>query len=256
LQETKLEFISNSLVRSLWGCHFVDWCYLAFRGASGGILLMWDRRIVEKIDVYVGEFVVACSFRSVADDFSWAFAGVYGPNFDSLSLWDELAGLSSWWELPWCIGGDFNVTRFPAERSRDVRFNAAMTEFSDFIFEQGFMDLSLVGGSFTWSNNQEILSWSRLDRFLVSLDWEVKFLGTLQKRLPRLCSDHFPILLDCGGVQWGSRPFKFENMWLKAEGFVDRVRLWWESNRFQGSPSFIFSQKLKTLKNDLKRWNE
>jgi hypothetical protein len=45
-------------------------------------------------------------------------------------------------------------------------------------------------------------------------------------------------------------------MWLKAEGFVDRVRLWWESYRFQGSPSFIFSPKLKALKNDLKRWNE
>jgi hypothetical protein len=59
---------------------------------------MWDRRIVEKLDVYVSEFVVACSFRSITDDFSWAFAGVYGPNFDALrsSLWDELAGLSSW----------------------------------------------------------------------------------------------------------------------------------------------------------------
>jgi len=43
---------------------------------------------------------------------------------------------------------------------------------------------------------------------------------------------------------------------LKAEGFVDRVRLWWESYRFQGSPSFIFSQKLKALKIDLKRWND
>jgi hypothetical protein len=30
----------------------------------------------------------------------------------------------------------------------------------------------------------------------------------------------------------------------------------WESYRFQGSPNFIFSQKLKALKNDLKRWNE
>jgi hypothetical protein len=37
---------------------------------------------------------------------------------------------------------------------------------------------------------------------------------------------------------------------------VDRVRLWWESYRFQGSPSFIFSQKLKALKIDLKRWND
>jgi endonuclease/exonuclease/phosphatase family metal-dependent hydrolase len=258
LQETKLDFVSNSLVRSLWGCHFVDWCYLASRGASGGILIMWNRRIVEKIDVYVGEFVVACSFRSIADNFSWAFAGVYGPNLDSLrsSLWDELVGLSSWWELPWCIGGDFNVTRFPIERPRDVRLNAAMMEFSDFIIEQDLMDLPLTGGPFTWSNNQEIPSWSRLDRFLVSLDWEVKFPSSLQKRLRRLCSDHFPILLDCGGVHWGPRPFKFENMWLKDEGFVDRVRLWWESYSFQGSPSFIFSQKLKALKIDLKRWND
>jgi hypothetical protein len=72
----------------------------------------------------------------------------------------------------------------------------------------------------------------------------------------RLCSDHFPILLDCGGIQWGSRPFKFENMWLKAEGFVDRVRLWWASYHFQGSPSFIFTQKLKALKVDLKSWND
>jgi hypothetical protein len=45
-------------------------------------------------------------------------------------------------------------------------------------------------------------------------------------------------------------------VWLKAKGFVDRVRLWWESYHFQGSPSFIFTQKLKALKNDLKRWNE
>jgi len=45
-------------------------------------------------------------------------------------------------------------------------------------------------------------------------------------------------------------------MWLKAEGFVDKVHLWWESYSFQGSPSFIFSQKLKDLKIDLKRWND
>jgi hypothetical protein len=70
-----------------------------------------------------------------------------------------------------------------------------------------------------------------------------------------LCSDHFPILLDCGGIQEGKRPFKFENMWLKEAGFVDRVRQWWLSYCFQGSPSFILAQKLKVLKFDLIRWN-
>jgi hypothetical protein len=71
-----------------------------------------------------------------------------------------------------------------------------------------------------------------LDRFIVSPDWEVKFPGILQNRLHRLCSDNFPILLDRGSIQRGSRPLKFENMWLKVEGFVDRVRLWWSSYCF------------------------
>jgi len=102
LQETKLEIISNNIVRSMWVCEFVDWCYLASCGASCGILLMWDMRLVEKIEEYVGEFVLACSFRSVADDFSWAFAEVYGLKNDIIrrSLWDELTGLISWWEVP------------------------------------------------------------------------------------------------------------------------------------------------------------
>jgi hypothetical protein len=100
------------------------------------MLIMRDKRIVEKIDAFVGEFVLAYSFTSVEDDFSWAFAGIYGPNMNALrsSLWDELVGLSTWWVLPWCIGGDFNVIRFPAERSSDVRLNTTMLEFSDFIF--------------------------------------------------------------------------------------------------------------------------
>jgi hypothetical protein len=56
-------------------------------------------------------------------------------------------------------------------------------------------------------------------------------------------------------VSRGRRPFKFENMWLKVEGFVDLVKQWWESYVFQGTPSFVFACKLKALKLDLKRWN-
>jgi endonuclease/exonuclease/phosphatase family metal-dependent hydrolase len=47
-----------------------------------------------------------------------------------------------------------------------------------------------------WSNNREQPSWSRIDRFLVSADWEAKCPDLVQKRFLRLCSDHFPILLD------------------------------------------------------------
>jgi hypothetical protein len=104
--------------------------------------------------------------------------------------------------LPWCIRGNFNVTRFPSERFGKARLCSAMTDFSDFISDQELMDLPLAGGSFTWSISHDPPMWSRIDRFLVSHDWEVRFPLVSQKRLSCLYSDHISIL-DCGGVSKG-----------------------------------------------------
>jgi hypothetical protein len=41
-----MEVIVREVVNSLWGCNHVDCLYLGSRGALGGILLMWDRRVV------------------------------------------------------------------------------------------------------------------------------------------------------------------------------------------------------------------
>ncbi|XP_059446449.1 uncharacterized protein LOC132177995 [Corylus avellana] len=208
---------------------------------------MWDKRVVEKIDAVLGSYVAACSFKNVANGLVWAFAGVYGPNRVNSRrlLWEELAGVMSCWDMPWCIGGDFNVTLYPSERSRGVYSRATMRDFGEFISEQGLMDLPLVGEISTWSNSR---SWSRLDRFLVSTDWEVVHPDLRQKRMLRVCSDHAPIMLECNPFSGGKRPFKFENMWLKAEGFVDKVRSWWASYDFHGTPSYILSKKLQALK--------
>jgi hypothetical protein len=253
-QETKMVSVSSHFVHSLWGCPYVDWCHVDSRGASGGILLMWDRRVVDKIDCCLGSFVVACHFRNVEDGLVWAFAGVYGPNRDNLRrrLWEELAGVMSLWDVPWCIGGDFNVTLFLDERLRGTAHRSAVADFADFVSEQGLMDLPMAGGESTWSNS---LSWSRLDRFLVSPEWEFSYPGLLQKKLLRVCSDHAPILLDSACLLSGKRAFKFENMWLKEEGFVEKVRSWWDSFQFFGSPSFIMAKKLRALKWEIKKWN-
>ena len=68
-------------------------------------------------------------------------------------------------------------------------------------------------------------------------------------------SDYSPVLLDEGGVRRGFTPFRFENMWLKEEGFLDLVKQWWTRFRFRGFFSFILVEKLKILKCNLKRWN-
>jgi hypothetical protein len=134
---------------------------------------MWDRRVVEKIEERVGEFTFACSFGNVDDNFSWAFAGVYSPNvnYDRRSLGDEMAGLLSWWNLPWFIRGNFNVIRFSSERSRENRSSPALVSaLSSFLYR--LLWISISRWKLYWANNRDPSSWSRIDMFLFSPDWE------------------------------------------------------------------------------------
>jgi hypothetical protein len=188
---------------------------------------MWDRRVVEKVDEAVGHFSLSCKFRCVADQYEWAFSGVYDLQTDRerREMWDELYGLSSWWTSPWCVGGDFTVTRFPMERMGEAHFTLAMHDFSEFIFSFGLMDIPLEGGRYTWSNNRENAAMSRIDRFLYTGEWEDCYPTVVQRRLPRLLSDHFPIMLESGAFLKGNKPFRFENMWLQAEGFGEMVKV-------------------------------
>lgn len=47
---------------------YIDWVYLASNGALEG-MMMWDRIVVEKLEVFIVEFIVACSLRSLEDNF-------------------------------------------------------------------------------------------------------------------------------------------------------------------------------------------
>ena len=80
--------------------------------------------------------------------------------------------------------------------------------------------------------------------------------GAMQILLPRPVSDHCPILLDCGEIRTGKSPFKFDNMWLRVDSFMDKIKEWWQSYNFRGKPSFVLAKKLQALKYYLKRWNK
>ena len=122
-------------------------------------------------------------------------------------MWEELTGLISWWDLPWCVGGDFNIIRFPSEWLRAASFSRAMYGFSDFIALHGLMDIPMAGGLYAWSNSS---SASRLDRFLFSPLLADHFTQFSQSRMSRVLSDNFPILLEGGSQRRGRFPFRFE----------------------------------------------
>lgn len=104
----------------------------------------------------------------------------------------------------------------------------------------------LVGVEFTWTNKQDNLAMSRLDRFLVSPKWDDHFTQVDQVVSPNPVSDHLPMLLKTKELRNRPSPFWVELMWLEVEGFKNKIRSWWESY-FHGTASYVFAQKLKAL---------
>ena len=91
------------------------------------MLLVWDKRVYEKIDS-TGQFFVNVLLKGVVDDFVWACSGVFGPNDDSQrgALWEELTRMHSKWNTAWGVIGDFNIIRYPSERFACEAFSPTM----------------------------------------------------------------------------------------------------------------------------------
>ena len=187
LQETKLEEVSSPDVRSLWENYSVDFAFLKAEGASRGITVMWDKNTVNFVSSSQGEFSITCIFQMVDGGFTWAFSEVYSPQgrLDKLRFWEELRRTRNGWPGPWCIGGDFNKILYPQERSSRLCPMNTMLKFHDFISYAALVDLPSHGNDYTWSRSSGEAVCSRLDRFLVSLDWEEHFPDSLHTRLRR-----------------------------------------------------------------------
>ena len=170
LQEAKIQTLSEGLVRSLGSGRWSDWVALDAYGSAGGLLICWDKRSLEVLEMEVGNFSISCRFRNVEDGLTWIFTGVYGPfsREDKDCMWEELGAIKGLWDDPWCLGGDFNVILSQRERSSQERLTGAMRSFAQTVDELELLDLPMQGGAFTWSRGRNNQSWARLDRFLVT----------------------------------------------------------------------------------------
>lgn len=119
-------------MRSLGSKRFLDWSAMGAHGAARGILICWDKRTLEVLEMEVGQFSISCRFRNVEDGIVWIFTGVYGSfsKEEKEIMWEELGAIRGIWDDPWCLRGDFNVTLSQWERSNQGRLTSAMRRFA------------------------------------------------------------------------------------------------------------------------------
>jgi hypothetical protein len=87
-------------------------------------------------------------------------------------------------------------------------------------------ELEMSGRQFTWANSMPNPTYEKLDRILMTTEWEQKFPLCNVITLSRDISNHAPLLLDTGRrTSTGSQHrFKSELGWLLRDGFNDMVK--------------------------------
>lgn len=107
----------------------------------------------------------------------------------------------------------------------------------------------MAGGLYTWSNNQEIPVLEKLDRILISKEWEDLFRLVWVKKLPREISDHDPLILSSGVIDKSKKiEFRFELSWLSNPDFKPLVEKIWNKHCRATSALDRIQQKLNLIK--------
>lgn len=260
IQETKREFIDKSLCQYMWGDGNVIWEFVPSSNAAGGLLSIWNNESFDVDRRVAGKGFILLEGTWTKENKKVCIINVYAPCDlqGKREQWDEIKHLKSSSHVGlWCILGDFNSIRYQHERmtsSQSVGSSTSITEFNSWISDMEVEEVRSVGRFFTWCRpNGSVMS--KLDKFFLNDDWLSQWPDTTQFVLDRDFSDHCPILLRSRANDWGPKPFKIMDWWLKEKSFQNTVVHNWSNYHPSGWGGFVLKQKLKFIKNHIRQWS-
>ncbi|KAH9716124.1 reverse transcriptase domain-containing protein [Citrus sinensis] len=200
-------------------------------GFSGGIWLLWRDQFDVEIVLNHKQFVhLKISSKNVLTSWVTAVYASLVPVIRS-ELWHHLNHLAAITNEPWIIGGDFNSILFPGEKmGGSVTTSGICKQFSDWFHNNGIHDLQFKGPRFTWSRGS--LS-KRLDRVICNKAWFSKYLNASILHLPKVESDHRPVLVRFDQTARKSKnpkPFRFMAAWLTDSRFSNFMENNWNTD--------------------------
>nr|GEU39708.1 RNA-directed DNA polymerase, eukaryota [Tanacetum cinerariifolium] len=256
LQETKMETISAVDVKILWGNYYFEYILTGALGNFGGILCVWDPNSFLKDQHIISDNFVALYGTWIPTKTKMLLILVYAPQAitDKRALWNYFSSLIAQWDGDCIVMRDFNEVRYVEERMGLVFQAQRASEFNNFIYNLGLVDVHLEGYSFTWSH-PSASKMSKLDRFLVTEGVVSLFPHISAICLDRHLSDHRPILLRDAISDYGAISFSFYHSWLRLDGFDQMVTSTWSSFTLDGRNGMIhFKKKLQILKKEIRTW--
>eukprot|EP00253_Pinus_taeda_P023924 PITA_23924 len=263
IQETKCSIQKIKQIHNKWLNKF-EFLEVKAENTVGGILTLWNPQKVIIVDAEATRNYLSAIIQPMGMSETFLVTSVYGPQRidEKLRFLNSLEDLRRRHEeIPWVIGGDFNMIKSLSEKKRGTRIlSRDSVGFHSFTEDMDMVDSEMHNGLFTWNNkrggNAQVAS--KLDRFLISEKLMLTNTEISSSVLPFGGSDHWPIQLEIKGIDAPrNRPFRFENIWLSHPDFINNIEKWWsEDLQVQGSKMFLLHKRLKHIKIKLKEWNK
>eukprot|EP00253_Pinus_taeda_P018086 PITA_18086 len=258
LQETKVEG------EALLNTSVNKWKYdsgkaVSARGTARGLGTLWTKSFsLERFSAT--QHWIFTELRHTVSNLTLALFNLYVPVHyeEKKECWRSLSDfLEQINPTNLVIGGDLNIILDPKEKKGGIQSRDPFSRtVGNLIQRWDLVDFKPVKGKFTWMNNRtgENHISARLDRFLINSSLMMDSRIVFTKILPKLTSDHKPILICLKKEEdLGPLPFRFSPLWAGKDGFIETVQEAWRME-VNGSPSFVWEQKLKNVKTALKAW--
>ncbi|KAK2356470.1 hypothetical protein QL285_093800 [Trifolium repens] len=235
---------------------FKNYVMAEARGFSGGIWLMWNRSDIQ-IQLIKNDFHFLHVQVSEKEMEPWLLTVVYASPRENerQDTWQLLRQLAYSINKLWLMMGDFNEIAHPDEKKGGAPVDVRKCQiFNSWINDCNLLEVTTAGSRFTWRGpkwNGRDRVFKKLDRVLCNIDWRIKFHEGVAKVLPRVQSDHHPIivLLEGETATNRNRPFRFEAAWTSHDDFDNFMNSKWEKDKDT-------VQSLHDLTTHLKKWNK
>ncbi|KAI9096746.1 hypothetical protein K1719_025925 [Acacia pycnantha] len=219
-------------------------------GFSGGIWILWSSKVSLNILVNQVQFVhMEVCWNNLNSKF--LFTTIYGSPQSQYRkfLWQDLDQIAANLSFPWLLAGDFNaIVNLDERQGGSSRRAHGCSLLNNFLHSNGLIDMGFNGPRFTWRRGSLLM---RLDRAICNPSWIQSFPYSTIDHLPKLFSNHRPILIKLGlnsQARSFKPPFRFLAPWLAHSDFQSIVQRIWNS----GSELLPCIEKFKS---EMKTWN-
>ncbi|GLT70675.1 hypothetical protein SLA2020_427370 [Shorea laevis] len=226
------------------------------QGMAGGLWLFW-RSLAVCLDVlHSSPQFIHCVASHQQATCLFTFVYVQPHVIQKDSFWCQLREVASLTTENWIVMGDFNDILTVDEASpRAARGFIRTQQFRDRVSSCGLHSIDSLGCKFTWvrKQNGRVVLREKLDIALFNLRALESFLGAKVFNLPRLCSDHHPLLLCLDSsslMRKASKPLRFEAAWLTHADFGQVFTNAWSAH------GALIANAIKSVQEVCMQWNK